>query len=314
MAFVKDLFSSNKGAGFQAQSASISNPVTPEQINAAYQQSQQGLTNQDAFVQALTQAANPALGNQSSLNALLMNQSMGGGPNPAADQFRQNTGQIAAQQAGAISSQKGISPALASRMIAMQGGAAQQNAAATAAQMRANQILNSQQLLNQNSAQQVGQAMQGQQAYNQSAQGEQQNLFGALGQYNSSAVGATNGMNSANATIASQNAQNQAKMFNSFAQAGGKAVGMPGMAQGGEVPAYNAGGPVSGFGKHMANYKSGGMVSGKAPMSGDSRANDVVPAMLSPKEIVLPRSVTMDKDAPKKAAEFVAAIMARKKS
>ena len=51
--------------------------------------------------------------------------------------------------------------------------------------------------------------------------------------------------------------------------------------------------------------KSGGPVPGKATVAGDSPKNDTVPAMLSAKEIVLPRSVTLSPDAPKKAAEFV---------
>lgn len=51
---------------------------------------------------------------------------------------------------------------------------------------------------------------------------------------------------------------------------------------------------------------AGGAVPGQAPVAGDSLKNDVVPTMLSPKEIVLPRSVTMSKDPVKSAAQFVA--------
>lgn len=50
----------------------------------------------------------------------------------------------------------------------------------------------------------------------------------------------------------------------------------------------------------------GGPVPGKAQVKGDSAKNDTVPTVLSPKEIVVPRSITMAKDAPEKAAEFVA--------
>lgn len=60
-------------------------------------------------------------------------------------------------------------------------------------------------------------------------------------------------------------------------------------------------------------FDKGGTVPGDAKVSGDSLKNDKVPAMLSPKEIVLPRSVTMHPDAPRKAAEFVAAVKARSK-
>lgn len=52
----------------------------------------------------------------------------------------------------------------------------------------------------------------------------------------------------------------------------------------------------------------GGMVPGYAE-GGDSPANDTVPAMLSPGEIVLPRSVVQSEDAPSKAKSFVEALM-----
>lgn len=62
------------------------------------------------------------------------------------------------------------------------------------------------------------------------------------------------------------------------------------------------------------DMKNGGHVPGKAKVPGpvNSYKNDVVPAVLSPKEIVLPRSVTLADNAPEKAAAFVRAIQARK--
>jgi hypothetical protein len=62
------------------------------------------------------------------------------------------------------------------------------------------------------------------------------------------------------------------------------------------------------------NMKQGGGVPGKAKVKGDSIKNDTIPAMVSPGEIVIPRSIVNDSDAPKKAAEFVAAILAKKGS
>jgi len=58
---------------------------------------------------------------------------------------------------------------------------------------------------------------------------------------------------------------------------------------------------------------NGKLVPGKAKAKGDSTKNDTVPAMLSPGEIVLPRSVTQAKDAPEKAAKFVAEVLAKKR-
>lgn len=59
--------------------------------------------------------------------------------------------------------------------------------------------------------------------------------------------------------------------------------------------------------------KKGGVIPGKALVPGDSLKNDTVPTMLSPGEIVLPRSVTQGKDAPTNAAKFVRAVMAKNK-
>lgn len=56
------------------------------------------------------------------------------------------------------------------------------------------------------------------------------------------------------------------------------------------------------------NMVQGGQVPGQATVQGDNYANDIVPAMLSPKEIVLPRSVTMGNEPGEKAKAFVDAI------
>lgn len=63
--------------------------------------------------------------------------------------------------------------------------------------------------------------------------------------------------------------------------------------------------------KAPVGFDNGGVVPGTAKVAGDSLKNDKVPALLSPKEIVLPRSVTLAEDAPARAAEFVAAVKAR---
>lgn len=57
------------------------------------------------------------------------------------------------------------------------------------------------------------------------------------------------------------------------------------------------------------DYRDGGAVGGRAKVAGDSEKNDTQPAMLSPEEIVLPRSITMAPDAPEKAKEFVEALL-----
>lgn len=64
---------------------------------------------------------------------------------------------------------------------------------------------------------------------------------------------------------------------------------------------------------NTAGLKSeGGDVPGKAPISGDSPKNDIVPTMLSPGELVLPRTVMNSEDPERAAADFVAKELAKK--
>jgi len=67
--------------------------------------------------------------------------------------------------------------------------------------------------------------------------------------------------------------------------------------------------------KHLAS--KGGKVKAdspkqKATVKGNSYANDKIPAMLSEGEVVIRRKIMMHPEAPRKAAEFVAAIIAKK--
>ncbi len=80
-----------------------------------------------------------------------------------------------------------------------------------------------------------------------------------------------------------------------------------GYAMGGEVQCYAVGGEVH---DHELCMKAGGNVpdDGSQQMPGDSPQNDTVPAMLSPHEIVLPRSVAQAPNAPDAAAQFVQGI------
>ncbi len=58
----------------------------------------------------------------------------------------------------------------------------------------------------------------------------------------------------------------------------------------------------------LQNAARGVLVGGKAKRKGDAEENDTVPAMLSPGEAVIPRSIMQAEDAPDRAREFVAAI------
>jgi hypothetical protein len=56
------------------------------------------------------------------------------------------------------------------------------------------------------------------------------------------------------------------------------------------------------------NMAHGSVVPGKAKVDGDSYSNDTVPALLSPGEIVVPRSAAKD---PEKAAAFAKSVAMR---
>ncbi len=79
-------------------------------------------------------------------------------------------------------------------------------------------------------------------------------------------------------------------------------------ARGGQIPDQRA------MSLAQALMGMGGQVPGKAKVSGDSAKNDTVPTVLSPDEIVIPRSIATAEDAPEKAAEFVAKLKGASKS
>lgn len=117
----------------------------------------------------------------------------------------------------------------------------------------------------------------------------------------------------------------------------------PGMSQGGVTPAmwygggsqtYNQGGAIIPYGGQSTGFSQGGTadcyanggmspmiaalmrhgghVPGQAKVPGDSYANDKVHAILSPGEIVIPRSITTHPDAPNLAKDFVSLELRKK--
>ena len=120
-------------------------------------------------------------------------------------------------------------------------------------------------------------------------QAQQQNKNNAMTQYNSDkntsevqagGYGALAGYNSGVG-------QNQAQSaVNMGAGIGGVAGSLAGLA------AYTGGHIAN---DHRLDFKQGGHVPGHAPVTGDSPANDIVKAVLSPGEIVLPRTLSESK-------------------
>lgn len=144
-------------------------------------------------------------GQQQTFANYLQQQAMGtGGPNPAQMQYNENINNLAQQQAGAISSQKGINPALAARMISQQGGAAMQNAAGNAATQQAQNQLNTQGLYGNQLGTMAGQALNSQ------------------GQF----LGAQTGGQNINAGVTNANSANVNKTTQGIMQGAGQAAMM----------------------------------------------------------------------------------------
>jgi len=109
------------------------------------------------------------------------------------------------------------------------------------------------------------------------------NMSSSANQRTALGIGANQTMNSANQSQSQSNAANMAGLWDSIAGAGTTAA-MP--------------------------HAHGGKIPGVASVPGDSLKNDTVPAMLSPGEIVVPRSKADD---PQKAKAFIDELMSRGK-
>lgn len=322
----------------QQQQAAQQQQTQQNQLSNAYDQSQKTMGQQQQLYQQLQgqngiQNQSQVYGQQQALASQLGQMAQGGGPNPALDQLNNSTGQNIASQASLMAGQRGAgaNAGLIARQAAQQGGALQQQAAGQGAVLRSNQQLgaisalqNQQGMLGNLANSQVGQQQNALNALNSSAQGQQSLLTNTdLAKQQMANQQQIAGMNNQNAQKLQSNQQN-------YQTAGGIAKGIgsaitSAFAEGGQVgyPAImkeNYKGRSS-LGKHLfaqggtvQNMKSGGHVPGKAKVSGarDSYANDTVDAVLSPGEIVLPRSVTQSSDPVAASAKFVAALKAKK--
>ena len=291
------------------------NPATYNANTSDYQAQLANLSESD-YAKAIQQAQGGAFaangmstqtaGQQAALAQALQDQAAGKGPSLTQMQLQQATQANAAQYAGAIASQRGINPALAARMVGQNAANMNQQMAGQSAiarlqeQMQARAQLGD--VLGQQRAQDIGQMQ------------ANTGMFGAAGglqnNQNSNRVSNMSQMQQINAETARRNAemQNQAAKDNAAAQNAANQYNSQGtISQIGQV-ASGAGGAISA----LAAINQGGEIPGRAKLPGDRLQNDTVPALLSPGEIVIPRSVAQAPDAPEKTAAFVAAIKAKK--
>lgn len=230
------LFGSGKTAN-PNQGADIKQAATVEQANAAYENANNALAQQQAFVNAL--AAQGGIQNQSDVYNAYANLAQGYGPNPAQNMLNQATANNVANQAALMAGQRGAgaNAGLIARQAANQGANAQQNAIGQAATMGANQQLNALQNAGNIAGQQVGNQGTALNAYNQNQQSEQQTILNAIAAYNNANVAMQSNLNTANSNLAALN-KDRGLLGNVIGSVGGIFGGY----EGGRVPKMAYGG------------------------------------------------------------------------
>jgi hypothetical protein len=285
------------------------NPVNSNMIKQSYNEMLDAKETIQEAVGGLE--AQNSFGKQNDVYNALAQIAQGMGPNPATALLNQQTGQNNAAQAALMAGQRGVSanPALASRQIAQMGAANQQNAIGQGAALQAQQSLGAIGQQGNMANQMASNLLQGAQQQGQLANAGMQTFLGAN--------------QAANDTNASIDRNNSSMMLKGLAGAGQAMQGMSGMMGGGAKPMADGGAVPEPEPMSLLDFLNssptptsspelmsrGSVVPGKARVKGDSVKNDVVPALLSPGEIVVPRSHAKD---PKKAAAFARAVAARK--
>lgn len=223
---------------------------------------------------------------QARLAEALRAQAEGRTPSLAGMQYARALEQSQAAAASQLASSRGLSPAQAQQFLMTRQAAAQQQAAGQSGMLRLQE-------------QQAAQAALG----NLLGQRRQQELLG--GQLAAGLYGTAGGLGMEQARMQQQAALALQQQANLEAQRNAQLAGAV-------LGAGATLGTAALTGR--ARARGGAMeVPGNAKFNGDTRSNDTVPALLSPGEIVLPRSVAQDENAPEKAKKFVEAIKTKKK-
>ena len=326
------------------------NATTNSGVQSANQALSNTTNQQQSFVNAL--AAQNGIQNQANVYNQLQGVANGTGPNPAQAMLAQQTGQNVSNQNALMAGQRGANQnvGLLARQAAQQGAATQQQSVGQGATLQANQSLNALGQLSGIAGQQVAQQQSGLNQLSGMDQAQQQALLNQINgtnqasqaQYSSQlgpALGALSGIAGAVPGVGG--------MLSSGLSAGAKAAGAEGgqitpfgftktmMAEGGMMPDtgsqvaakkenysgsksfldhFKEKAPMMAEGGMAKNMKMGGHVPGKAAVGGakNDYANDTVPAVLSPGEWVIPRSVTKSANPRQAAAKFVDALLKKK--
>jgi hypothetical protein len=227
-------------SNFSAGGANLQAGTNAGQLNQAYSQAQQGIGQQQNFLNALT--AQNGIQNQQDVYGRMNQMANGEGPNPAMAMLNQQTGQNVQNQAALMASARGAgaNPGMVARLAAQQGAQTQQNAIAQGASLQAQQsqnAINNMAGIAQNQVNQQGQAVQG---LNTAVQNQQNILQGANSAYNNANVGMQSNMNNVNAQISQGNQNAGNGLLGGIIGGIGSALGSI-FAEGGEVGTADVG-------------------------------------------------------------------------
>jgi hypothetical protein len=255
------------GSGTTGAGTAIMNPSTQAQADQTYGNTQQGLQQQQAFLQAVN--GQNGVGNQANVFAQqqqlanqLNAQAAGTGPNPAMAQLNRATAANTANQAALMAGQRGASQnaGLLARNASMVGAQNQQSAAGQAATMGAQQQIAAQQQLGAQQASmaglaqnQIGNQQQAIGGYNQAALQGQSNVLGGI-----------NGQNTVNQRQNEAANKNASGVFGNIAGALGP-IGNMAFGGGGAMAGYAGTGAMAGGGGLMAGG-AGDALAGAAPL------------------------------------------------
>lgn len=338
-------------AGTVAQAAPLIQPVTQQQVNNGTNTATSGINSTQDLIAALSAQGginnqSNVYGQQQALANQYGQIASGVGPNPAQAALEQATGVNVANQAALAASQRGsgANVGLIARQVGQNGANIQQQAAGQGATLQAQQQLaalgaegQQQNNLANLATTQVGQQVGATNALNTAAEQNQSSLLNALQGYNTNQVASTASQNSANAGIANNNANNTANTEGGLFNGLGGAAALAFAAEGGEIQTdgtidhrdlLQKVADQKNFPDHlkgmaqiyhpkvlkmaMGGMAEGAVVPGNPEVPGkNTLKNDVVPAMLTPKEIVLPLSVTQSKNPGEAARIFVEEIKAK---
>jgi hypothetical protein len=205
---------------------------------------------------------------------------------------------VANVQSGVLS-QRGLNPAMQAQMIAQQTANLGQQTAAQAGNLGFQQQLGAQQNLAGVGAQMAGLGSQQANAQAAANLGYLGALQGGFGQAQGLAAGTQLGQQQIQSQIAQANLAAQQANINAQRQLAGGILG--GVAQAGVGGLLSQiTGQAGGAGADVAAVYGGGRIDGEASKDGDNPQNDNVPAVLSPGEIVIPRSAAFNKEKAKK--------------